>query len=58
LAVEVDGSGHEHPDQARYDAQRTAWLEARRIRVLRVYARDVLENLEGVIFTIKQRLRG
>ncbi len=58
LAIEVDGSGHQHPDQARYDQQRTEWLEARRVAVLRVYARDVLENLEGVLFVVRQRLRG
>jgi very-short-patch-repair endonuclease len=58
LTIEVDGSGHQHPDQARYDQQRTEWLEARRVAVLRVYARDVLENLEGVLFVVRQRLRG
>lgn len=58
LAVEVDGSGHEHPDQARHDRERTTWLETRKVAVLRVQARDVLENLEGVLFTIRHRLGG
>ncbi|GAA0611861.1 endonuclease domain-containing protein [Brevundimonas kwangchunensis] len=55
LAVEVDGSGHEDPDRARHDARRTVWLNAQGIAVLRIPARDVLDNLEGVLATLKAR---
>jgi very-short-patch-repair endonuclease len=58
LAVEVDGSGHEHPDQARHDARRTEWLNLRGIAVHRIPARDVLGNLEGVLASLKQRVCG
>ncbi len=58
LAVEVDGSGHEHPDQAAYDRERTTWLGKRGVAVPRVPARDLLENLEGVLVTIRQRVGG
>ena len=56
LAVEVDGSGHDHPDQARHDARRTEWLGLRDIAVLRIPARDVLEDLSGVLDVIRARL--
>ena len=58
LAVEVDGSGHEHPDQARHDNRRTEWLNLRGIAVYRIAARDVLANLEGVLEALKHRVRG
>ena len=58
LAVEVDGSGHEHPDQARHDARRTQWLNLRGITVHRIAARDVLGNLEGVLAGLTQRVCG
>ncbi len=49
LAVEVDGSIHEQPERAAHDQQRTEWLNARGIRVVRIAARDVLGALEGVL---------
>lgn len=57
LAVEVDGSGHEHPDQGRHDDRRTEWLGLRGIGVLRIAARDVLADLEGVLARLKGRVR-
>ena len=53
LAVEVDGQGHEQPDQIRHDQRRTVWLNARGVTVMRIAARDVLGNLEGVLRAIK-----
>jgi very-short-patch-repair endonuclease len=49
LAVEVDGRGHEQPDQARHDQARTAWLTTRGVRVVRLAAEDVRTELEGVM---------
>ena len=57
LAVEVDGSGHEHPDQARHDDRRTAWLGLRGIAVMRIAARDVLKHPDGVLARLKERVR-
>ena len=54
LAVEVDGQGHEQPDQIAHDHRRTAWLEARGMTVLRIPAREVLGNFNGVLASIKQ----
>ena len=55
LAVEVDGSGHEDPDQMRYDAERTEWLTLRGIEVLRIPATAVLNNLDGVLAGLNAR---
>ena len=54
LAVEVDGEGHGHPDQARHDARRDEWLAAQGVRVLRFTATNVLndEAREGVLEAI------
>ena len=54
LGVEVDGAVHGHPDRARHDARREAWLNERGIAVLRFAAADVLDNdaLEGVLHRI------
>ena len=56
LAVEVDGQGHEHPDQMRHDARRTAWLNRRGIAVCRIPGRDVLDRLDGVLVAIGRRV--
>src|SRR3954447_22406968 len=54
LAVEVDGTTHDFPGQARRDLRRDAWLAGQGIRVLRVPAPDVLdeERRRGVLDTI------
>ena len=49
LLIEVDGAAHEFRDQARVDALRQADLERTRFSVLRIAARDVLDNLGGVV---------
>ncbi|HEY1225143.1 MAG TPA: endonuclease domain-containing protein [Brevundimonas sp.] len=58
LAVEVDGQGHELPDQAEHDRRRTEWLELRGVTVLRIPARDVLEDLSAVVEMIGRRVGG
>ncbi|KQS56521.1 hypothetical protein ASG17_04750 [Brevundimonas sp. Leaf363] len=57
LALEVDGEGHERPDQARADIARDAWLGARGIEVWRIPARDVLQDLAEVVERIERRVR-
>ena len=54
LIVEVDGGQHA-VDQER-DRERTAWLEARGHRVIRVWNAEVIDNIEGVLATIVRRL--
>lgn len=57
LAVEVDGRGHELPDQARHDHNRTRWLASRGIRVMRIAASDVRDELDGVLNFIERVVR-
>ncbi|HEV7229484.1 endonuclease domain-containing protein [Brevundimonas sp.] len=49
LALEIDGAFHDDPAQAAHDQRRTAWLQARGLRVIRVAATDVRDDLEGVL---------
>ncbi|HRO33482.1 MAG TPA: endonuclease domain-containing protein [Brevundimonas sp.] len=58
LAVEIDGQGHEHPDAAAHDERRTEWLHRNDVAVMRIAARDVLEDLEDVLQRIRRRVRG
>ena len=49
LAVEVDGQQHSDDHQAEHDALRDVWLAQRSIRVMRVPAVQVRDDLAGVI---------
>ncbi len=53
LVIEVDGSAHQGQRKDR-DKVRDQWMIDRRLRVLRVRALDVLENLEGVLAKIRR----
>jgi very-short-patch-repair endonuclease len=50
LVIELDGG--QHADQVDYDARRTAYLEARGLRVLRFWNSQVLTNRDGVCLSI------
>lgn len=52
LAIELDGSGHAEPKQARHDAERTEALNAAGIRVIRFWNNQVLKETEGVLQAI------
>jgi len=56
LDIEIDGDTHAEPDQAKYDAARTAWLEARGYRVIRFANRDVHEDLDGVLRALREEI--
>jgi very-short-patch-repair endonuclease len=56
LIVELDGDYHFSPTIEGYEEERTRFLETLGLRVLRFENRDVLENLEGVLETIKNNL--
>jgi len=49
LCIEVDGAAHDFGDAPAADAYRDTWLADAGIRTLRIPARDVLHNLEGVL---------
>ena len=60
LAIELDGSQHYEPQGIAYDTERTAFLEANGIYVLRFPNSDVMKNLRGVCsqidLVVNQRL--
>jgi very-short-patch-repair endonuclease len=58
LAVEVDGEGHDHPDQAAHDRRRTGWLATLGVAVVRFAAEEVRVNLDGVLEGILLEVRG
>ena len=49
LAIELDGPIHDSPDQIKYDYQRTKYLNACFIRVLRFRNCDVHTNIQSVL---------
>ena len=55
LVIEVDGEGHNRGDQPRRDAARDALLREKGFSVMRIPARDVLGNLDGVVAGIVAR---
>lgn len=56
LVVEIDGGQHAEPDQAGYDARRTADLERLGFRVLRFWNNEVLGHTEVVAEQIWEAL--
>ena len=52
LAIEVDGGQHDFSAVRKRDQERTKWLEAKGIRLIRFWNNDVLGNLDGVLSEI------
>ncbi len=52
LAIEIDGSGHDGPDAAAYDARRSAFMKSQGVATMRVPAKAVLDNLDGAVARI------
>lgn len=52
LIVELDGSQHNEPPQAAFDARRSVILEAAGFRVLRITTHDLFAEREAVLDTI------
>ncbi len=49
LLVEIDGEIHNRGDRPERDAERDQWLSSQGLTALRIPAKDVLANLEGVL---------
>lgn len=52
LVVEVDGRAHEAGDNPRRDEIRDTWLESQGLRVLRLPATYVLQELDNALISI------
>ena len=57
LAIEVDGEAHVRGDRPQRDAARDVAVSRQGFRTLRITARDVLNNMEGVITAIVEACR-
>ncbi len=58
LVIEIDGDVHAEPEQAKRDAERTAWLnEQKDYRVIRFWNNRIMCDLEGVLAAIIEELR-
>jgi very-short-patch-repair endonuclease len=57
IVIEVDGGGHFTPEGLAYDAERTAFLEALGLRVVRFSNNEVLHHFEGVCLQLREILR-
>ena len=61
IVIELDGGGHYEPEQRQYDMERTAFLDAYNLKVLRFTNTDIQKNFYNVCTTIdnvvKERLQ-
>lgn len=55
LVIELDGG--QHQDHQDYDEQRNIFMQEQGWQVLRFWNTDVLENPDGVLFRIAERLK-
>ncbi len=56
VVIEVDGSQHFTPEGLAYDAERTVFLEALGLQMVRVSNSDVLDNFVGVCTRLREVL--
>jgi very-short-patch-repair endonuclease len=56
LAIEIDGGQHSVGKNIARDAERTSWLAAKGVAMLRFWNSDVAENLPGVLETIAAKI--
>ena len=57
LVVELDGGQHNDDQAILNDSQRTAFLERRGIKVIRIWNDELFKNLEGVLEVIYHALQ-
>ena len=58
LIIELDGGHHNEPAVQSLDGERSRWLESKGYRVLRFWNNDVGQNLDGVVYRIREALSG
>ena len=57
LSIELDGSGHGHPDQQAHDAERTKFLVSLGIKELRFWNSHLRRNKQAIRDTIFRELQ-
>jgi len=55
LAIEIDGSSHDHEDAQAYDQERQKYIEALGITFLRFTNEQVYKNIESVVMSINEK---
>ena len=56
MVIEVDGGQHNENMNIEKDNERTKWLEKEGYHVIRFWNNDILTNIEGVVFRIREAL--
>lgn len=56
LAIELDGGQHAQDDNQEYDAARSAYLKTQGINVIRFWNHEVLQDIEGVLTLMAERI--
>ena len=56
LAIELDGGQHAEKENQNFDLARTEYLKGQGIAVLRFWNNDVMQNREGVLERIAERI--
>ena len=57
VVIELDGQSHFSVTMDHYEAERRKYLEQEGLKVIRFENKELYDNLEGVIETIKQALQ-
>ena len=57
MVIELDGGAHFSDTREPYEAARTKYLESMGLRVIRFENKELLENIDGVLETIRQNLK-
>ena len=57
LIIEIDGAQHYTPEAQTYDHQRDGYLRSLGLDILRIPSVEIIQNLNGVVFTIQDRCR-
>ena len=54
LVLELDGAPHYSPVEDEYEERRTSYLQKLGLRIIRFENREIADNLDGVIESIRQ----
>lgn len=57
LVVEIDGNSHFLPEEINKDKRRDVFLKTVELDVLRFTNEDVMQNLEGVLFVLNEKIK-
>ncbi len=56
FAIELDGGQHSEQEQQEYDENRSAYLKAHDMKVIRFWNSEVMQNIEGVLVRIAEKV--